>query len=487
MGGILSNALLEFLDRYGPPAGEAGPLLFEREVLGVKHDPWQEDGTRAFGRGERAISVRACHGPGKTAWAAWKVPYMLLCRFPQKTVATAPSAAQLKGALVPEVKMWFGRLPMALQDLFEIKAEGIYLKRAPESSYFEARTARAESPEALQGIHSDHVLLIGDEASGIPEPIFVAGVGSMSGHNATTMLLSNPTRTSGFFHRTHNQNKADWYTIHVGAKDSPRVSPQFVEMVRKTWGEDSDEFRVRVLGEFPRSDMNTLIPADFVESARKRDVIVPASATELWGLDVARFGDDACALVRRNKLAVMPTIETWSGKDLMYTVNRVHGTWKDTPSHLRPEAILVDAIGMGEGVVDRLREMKVPVYGINVSETAASSETYRNLRSELWFKCRDWLEIKTHKLPWEDCCGKGHGCIHDRLCEELLIPRYGYTSTGKQLVEPKDSIKSRGYKSPNLADALMLTFAMEISTLLNGSGGGGLSWNEPVRRNLSHV
>ena len=174
-------------------------MLFEREVLGIDHDPWQRDATLAFGRGERHISIAACHGPGKTAWAAWKVPYMMMCRFPQKTVATAPSAAQLKGALVPEIKTWFARLDPPIQDLFEIKAEGIYLKEAPDRSYFEARTARSESPEALQGVHSDHVLLIGDEASGIPEAIFAAGVGSMSGHTATTVLLSNPTRTSGFF------------------------------------------------------------------------------------------------------------------------------------------------------------------------------------------------------------------------------------------------------------------------------------------------
>lgn len=463
-------------------------MLFEREVLGVKHDPWQEDGTRAFGRGERHISVRACHGPGKTAWAAWKVPYMLLCRFPQKTVATAPSAAQLKGALVPEVKMWFGRLPRPLQELFEIKAEGIYLKAAPESSYFEARTARAEAPEALQGIHSDHVLIIGDEASGIPEPIFVAGVGSMSGHNATTVLLSNPTRTSGFFHRTHHQNKADWYTIHVGAKDSPRVSPEFVEMVKRTWGEDSDEYLVRVLGEFPRSDLNSLISAGTVLACRQRDVVVPPDAKEIWGLDIARFGDDANALVRRNRLAVMPHIDTWAGRDLMQTTGKVKRIWDDTPPHRRPEEIMIDEVGMGSGVLDRLRELGLPVRGVNVSETASSSEEYRNVRTELAFKLNAWLESKNHKLPWEPCCGKGHSCIHDLLADELVVPRYGYTSSGKYMLEPKDAMKSRGYKSPNLFDATVLTFASEPSTLLHGSQGGvGLKWNEPVRRGLSHV
>jgi hypothetical protein len=413
---------------------------------------------------------------------------MLLCRFPQKTVATAPSAAQLKGALVPEVKMWFNRLPLPLQELFDIKAEGIYLRAAPESSYFEARTARAESPEALQGIHSDHVLLIGDEASGIPEPIFIAGVGSMSGHNATTVLLSNPTRTSGFFYRTHNQNKDDWYTIHVSAQNSPRVSAEFVEMVKKTWGEDSDEYRVRVLGDFPKSDLNTLIPAGFVESARERDIVLPPGLTEIWGVDVARFGDDANALVRRTRLAVLPQMEVWSGVDLMQTTGRIKKIWDDTPPSLRPQEILIDEIGYGAAVVDRLAELKLPARGINVSETASASDKYRNLRTELWFLARDWLGSKNHRLPKEDCCGSGTPCVHDQLASELTVPRYGYTSTGKLLVEPKDAMKKRGYKSPNLADAMMLTFASEFATLLHGSNDKSWgSWNEPIKRGLSHV
>lgn len=486
---VTANPLLDFIERYGPPAGEIGPLLFEKEVLGIEHDRWQREASLAFGRGERHISVVACHGPGKTAWAAWKVPYMMLCRFPQKTVATAPSGAQLKGALVPEIKTWFARLPDTLQDLFEVKAEGIYLKAAPDRSYFEARTARSESPEALQGVHSDHVLLIGDEASGIPEAIFAAGVGSMSGHTATTVLLSNPTRTSGFFYDTHHKNRKDWYRIKVAAKDSSRVSDEFVSLVRNTWGEDSDEFRVRVLAEFPKMDMNTLIPAGFIEDALKRDVIVPPNLSELWGLDVARFGDDSNALVRRNKLAVMPSMLRWSGIDLMQTAYKVKGLWDDTDPGSRPEEILIDEIGLGAGVVDRLRELGLPARGINVAEAASMSDKYRNLRTELWFKARDWLAGKNRKLP--SCVGGcAQDCIHLELAEELQTPRYGYTSTGKMLVEPKDSMKKRGHKSPNLADAMMLTFASEPATLMHGTGGKDswhYSWDKPIHRAISHV
>lgn len=479
-----TNALEAFIDRYGPPAGEDGPVLMVREVFGIDPDPWQERVLRAFGRGERRITIRACHGPGKTAVASWCVINQSLTRFPQKTVATAPSASQLKGALVPEVKMWFRGMPQVLQDLFEVKAEGIYLKDAPESSYFEARTARAESPEALQGVHSEHVLLIADEASGVPEAIFEAAAGSMSGHNATTLLLSNPVRANGFFYDTHNANKAQWFTVHVSAEDSPRVTDDFVAYIAGQYGEESSAFRVRVLGEFPLADADTVIPFDYVESARSRDIVVMPNLREVWGLDVARFGDDTTALVKRNQAAVVGVLE-WEAKDIMQTTGRVKSLWDETPDHERPEWVLVDVIGMGSGVVDRMRELKMPVRGINVAELPSSRDEYPRLRDELWFRAREWLASKDHVLPrCEGGCVRE--CPHERLAYELTVPRFDFTSSGKKAVEPKSETKKRARRSPNIADAFVLSFAADPAGLVHGtkdSSAWGTNWHEPVRRN----
>ncbi len=487
-----ANPLADFVLKYGPAAGEHGPLLFVIEVLGVAEvDDWQIDTLNAFGRGERKISIRACHGPGKTALAAWLVIYMLLFRYPQKTRVTAPTRGQLEGALVSEVFKWFNRLPDSIRSLYNPKANSIELISAPHESWFEAMTARAETPEAFAGVHSDHVLLIADEASGVAEQIFKAGQGSMTKKEATTLLLGNPTRTSGYFYRSHNQNKSKWFTVHVGAKDSSRVSDEFVREMADEWGEDSDEYRVRVLGDFPKQDLNTLIPVGLVEIARSLPYVPLPSAKELWGLDVARFGGDATALVRRSKLCVNPDIQQWQKRDLMYTANKVHALWKDTPSDQRPDEILVDDIGMGGGVVDRLQELGLPARGINVQSTESVDDRYKSLGAQLWFKCRDWLDTKMHGLPKADCCGKPgiEACLHDRLAEELCIPRYGYTTGGRLVVESKDSMKKRGYKSPNLADSLMLTFASEIASLLHGSGqdGWNYDWSKPIKRDLSHV
>jgi hypothetical protein len=478
------QVLLEFVSRYGPLAGETGPERFVGEVLGVVPDPetgvggidpWQRGILRAYGRGERRISIRSCHGPGKTAVTSWLVLYQLLFRFPQKTVATAPTRGQLFDALFSEVMAWFTKLPEPLQKLYETKSDRISLKAAPDESFFSARTARRESPEALQGVHSDHVLLIADEASGVEEAIFEAAVGSMSGHNATTVLASNPTKTSGFFFDTHHKLKDMWYTVHVSAADSPRVTDDFVNDVARRYGEDSSAYRVRVLGEFPKADDDTIIPFELVESAAMREITVPENQRVIWGLDVARFGDDVSALCQRSQFSA-DWVEEYKALDLMELVGRVHHKYNNLLPSEQPQEILVDVIGLGAGVVDRLRELGLPCRGINVSESASMKEAYMNLRAELWFKAREWLE--------ERSCTFADGL--EPLRRELVIPRYTFTSGGKIQAESKAEMKKRGHKSPNHADAFVLTFASGALKARYGRKGS-VAWDEPVIRNLPGI
>ncbi|MGE0278335.1 MAG: terminase family protein [Nitrospiraceae bacterium] len=478
--------------RYGVPAGEFGPERFFQEQLHVELDPWQIEASRAYGRGERHISIRACHGPGKTAWIAWCVVHSMLFRHPLKAVATAPSRGQLEGALMKEVAKWIGKLQPGLQALFEVGAMSVELKANPKGVSFEARTARPENPEALQGIHEDEgwVLIIVDEASGVHEKIFESAIGSMSGKNCQTILLANPTRTSGFFFRTHHQDKDMWFTLKVSHEDSKRVEPQFVEMVARQYGRESNAFRVRALGEFPLTDADTIIPYQLAIEAQEREIHMGEWLRPVWGVDVAYKGDDNNCLLKRNLVGVLPDIKVWGGTDTMQTAGRIMHEWEATPMHKRPPEILVDIIGYGAGVHDRLLELGLPVRGINVSETDSVDPRFRNMSTQLWWRCREWLEDKGHTLPICDgSCPDKQSCVHDRLIMEMTSRQYDHTSTGRLLIESKKDMKKRGYKSPDVADALMLTFASDLATLVHGSDGWGASqsWNEPVNRGRAHV
>lgn len=463
------NPFDEFVRRYAQDS-----VSFVREIIGKEPYADQLELLRAYDRGERRIAKRSGHGVGKSSCVAWIAVHHILFRYPQKTVITSASAPQLWDALAAEVKSTISGLPDPLKALLEVQSEGIYFKADPDGSFISFRVSKAETPEAMAGVHSAHVLLIPDEASGIPDPVFEAASGSMSGHNAITIMCGNPVRTSGLFFDAFHKLRGSWWTQHVSCVGHPNVSPDFVTDMAARYGEDSNAYRVRVLGEFPTGDDDTVIPFELAESALTRDV-KPLHVRPIWGLDCARFGNDASALARRQGNVLTQPTETRQGYDTMRVVGWVKSQWDETAPEHRPTDINVDVIGIGAGVCDRLIELGLPARGINVGETAAVVEQYANLRSELWFKGAEWLAKK-------DCSLAGD----DALMAELVQPRFRYLSNGRRQVEAKDEMKKRGVKSPNRADAFLLTLASEAVTA-SGSSKSRQAWSEPLKRPILGV
>ena len=459
--------MIEFTQRYA-----RSPTLFVREVLGVEPLDYQAEFLEAIADGERKISIRSGHGTGKSTAASWAMLWYFLMHYPNKVVVTAPTSSQLFDALFAEMKRWINELPDAFKEVLNVKSDRVEHTAAPSEMFISARTSRAETPEALAGVHSEHVMLIVDEASGVPEQVFEAAAGSMSGHNATTIMLSNPTRSSGTFFESQNRLADSWWTRRWSCVDSPLVSDEFIEEMKLRYGEDSNAFRIRVLGEFPQADDDTIIPFHLVETATHRDIEGDSDLPSVWGLDVSRFGNDKTALCKRQG-SVVTEIRSWAGLDLMQTVGRVVAEYEALLPSKQPREILVDSIGLGSGVVDRLRELGLPVRGINVAEAPSMGGTYLNLRSELWFKTKAWFEDRACKLPKDD-----------QLVAELTGIRYSFTSSGKMKAESKDEMRKRGLASPDLADALCLTMASDAATALSGAFS---SWKGEIKRNLRGI
>jgi len=462
-----NNFMEQFIEAYSDD-----PVRFVQEMLGANPFDYQSEFLMAIASGERKMSVRSGHGSGKSTTASWAMLWYLLLRYPCKVVVTAPTSSQLFDAMFAELKRWIGELPKELQELLNVKADRVELVAAPAEAFISLRTARAETPEALAGVHSENVLLCIDEASGVPEKVFEAAAGSMSGHNATTLMLSNPTRSSGTFFESHNRMKSSWWTRQWSCQDSPLVAQEFIDEMRLRYGETSSAYRVRVLGDFPLTDDDTIIPYHLVEAAQNRDIEVAEDTDVIWSLDVARFGSDATALCKRQG-PVVTELRSWRGLDLMQTTGRVVAEYEALSPSRQPTEILVDSIGIGSGVVDRLRELDLPVRGINVSESPSMGDTYMNLRSELWFKAKAWLEDRSCKLPKDD-----------QLISELTSIRYSFTSSGKMKAESKDEMRKRGLGSPDLADALCLSMASDAITAQSGSFK---SFRGELRRNLQGI
>jgi hypothetical protein len=469
---MAKNVFEEWVERY-----HDDPVLFVQEVLGADPDEWQIKFLTAIARGDRKISVRSGHGVGKSTGSSWAMLWYFMTRSPVKVVVTAPTSSQLFDAMFAELKRWVTMMPTPLQDMVTVKQDRIVFNAAPDEMFISARTSRAEQPEALQGIHSDNVMLVADEASGVPEAVFEAAAGSMSGHSAVTLLLGNPTRSSGYFFDTHNRLKGEWTTFKVSCVDSPRVSTEYVDEMKSRYGEDSNAYRIRVLGEFPRADDDTIIPMELLDAAKNRDVGMTDTSPMVWGLDVARFGSDSSSLCKRRGNTVVAPCTTWRNLDLMQLTGAVVAEYEATAPEDKPLDILVDSIGLGAGVVDRLKELGLPATGINVSESPSFSAAgqYVNLKAELWYRGKAWFEKRDCKLPNDD-----------RLINELATVRYKFASNGKTQIESKDEIKRRGLKSPDVADSFILTFAGNAATMLHG-GNGHSSWGKPIRRNVPRV
>ena len=472
---VQSNPFVEWGLRYYDD-----PVLFVREVIGAEPDEDQQQVLRWLAAGERRISWRSGHGIGKSTGLAWAITWFATTRSPYKVLCTAPTSTQLFEALASETKAAFKSLPLTLRNLYEIKTDSIVNLQDPERHFVSFATSRAETPEALAGKHSENMLIIADEASGIPEQVFEAASGSMSGHNATTILTGNPVRTSGLFFDTHHKLRDVWKTHHTpciypDGRLHPRITRDFIEDMKRRYGEDSNAYRVRVLGEFPRSEDDVVIPYELVEAALKRDV-KPLLHKPIWGLDVAYTGNDLSALAKRKGNWLQERVRTWKGLDTMQLCGTIYNEWRDTEPANRPEEIVVDAIGFGAGTADRLRELGLPARGINVAELPSIKGRYANLKAELWFTAREWFEARDCNLNNDEALMAQLVCMH------YLPP----TSSGKVKLENSEKTRKMLGSSPDRASAFVMTFASTAATALHGIKNAP-SWTQPLKRSIPGI
>tara|TARA_R110000751_G_scaffold207359_1_gene311226 strand:+ start:374 stop:1774 length:1401 start_codon:yes stop_codon:yes gene_type:complete len=431
------------------------PVLFVEGVLGAKPEEWQRKALYAVRDNDR-VAIRSGHGIGKTAFLSWLILWWVLTRSPSRIACTANTSSQLSDILWAEVAKWHRCMPDGLKELIEVTSAKVEL--TGQDSFAVARTARRETPEALQGFHSPNMLFLVDEASGVDNIIFEVGEGAMSTEGAKTVMTGNPTRTSGYFYEAFNKMKDSFYTMKVASQDSSQVGSKFIEDMKTKYGEDSNIYRVRVLGEWPEADDDVVIPLHLLQSAAERDQVPADTTPVVWGLDVARFGTDKSALCKRKGNVVTEPIKSWRNKDLMEICGIILNEYETTTWSDRPVEILIDSIGLGAGVVDRLTELDLPVRGINVAESASMGERYGRLRDELWFLGKEWFENRDCTIPDQE-----------ELIDDLSKPRFTFLSNGKLKVEGKDEMKRRGMNSPDLADAFCLTFASRASIAKNGS------------------
>lgn len=484
-------------------AEDGDALLFATDVLGFltpgvenptrspQLEPWQVDALKRFSKAYRRrfvskgrLSIKSGHGVGKTCFLSIIILFVLLCAGPDtKIPVVANSQDQLRDGLWPELAKWRGKLPEPLQAEIVWEKEKLYIRCAPEEAFAVRRTATKHRPEALQGIHAETILAIFEEASGIPEETIEAGAGTLSTPGALAVAVGNPTRRTGFFHSTQTKLRDSWDCMTVSSEDVPRARGH-IDDIASLYGRGSNKYRVRVLGEFPDKDDDTVIPLSLIEAAKGRNV-AKANVWPVWGVDPGRFGDDPSTLVEREGNVVpADMLFEWHQLDGPQLAGRIIAIYLGLPFDRRPKEIAVDVIGIGASAYDHMRLPGSPVReitrGVNVAESTAISETEHRLRDELWFRGLAFFQAKDCRFEPPVAHPEKEKWL-EKLIGELATPTYDYTLLGKRIVESKKDMKADGKPSPNFADGFLNTLACGIYPRDNphqrhGHDSDGTSW-----------
>jgi hypothetical protein len=423
-------------------------IKHNRWLMANKKDPLVWRAAAASGR-----------GIGKSALVAWKALWMLSTRLGSTTIITANTEAQLVTRTMAELGKWhtlalnahwFDRAAMGMRpaEWFDVLLK-TQLKVDTAYYYAQAQLWSEEKPDAFAGVHNHNgVMLVMDEASGIPQSIWDVSEGFFTEPTLDRYwdVYSNPRNNTGAFFECFHRFRNFWRTRNIDARSVEGTDATVYAKIIAQNGADSDQARVEVYGQFPNAGQRQFIPMAHIEEARQRELLGEQVAPLIMGIDVARYGEDASRFAyRRGRDARSIPWETYRGISTMELADRA----ADAIGRWNPDAVVVDANGVGGPVADRLKQLGYAVHEVNAQGAPSDKATYWNKRAELYDKMKDWLRF---------------GAIDttDRqLADDLKGPEYHYENTrGVLQIESKEKMKQRGLASPDGADALMLTFAV---------------------------
>lgn len=438
-------------------------------------DKWQKDILKAIGKAARQngfdgktpvtpvqMAVSSGHGIGKSALVAWIINWILSTRPHAKGILTANTAPQLESKSWAEVIKWTKRSINAHWFGFTAGKGSmrLYHKDHKESWRCDAITCREENSESFAGQHAANStpFYIFDEASAIPDSIWDVAEGGLTDGEPMWFAFGNPTRNTGRFYHCFHKFKHRWHTKQIDSRSCALPNKAQIENWRADYGEESDFFKVRVRGLFPSKGENQLISGQIISEAMKRQSLSldDRTAPIVIGADIARYGSDNTVIVfrhGRNGALFEPLI--LKQEDTMQTAAHIAQILNGKHQHavgLSVDACFVDGIGIGAGVIDRLRQLGFAnIIDVNSAASAHDNKRYHNKRAENYDRLRIWLN-EGGSLP-----------DMPRLYEELNVINYQFDQQNRLLLQSKDEIKKQGLGSPDIADAYALTFAENIA------------------------
>lgn len=451
-----------------PLADMHGPRQWQREYL-QEITSYYKDALKA-GKTSDIFrkAVASGRGPGKSALLGMLAWFFMSTRLGGSVIVTANTEPQLMTKTMPEIGKWFR---MAINShWFQVNAMTIrpadwfaeLLKRRPESGgllidpmyyYVSAQLWKEEVPDAFAGAHNTHgEVYFFDEASAIPQPIWTVTEGVFTENTIDKFFLafSNPRQNTGPFFECFNKNRDMWRPLKIDTRNVHEVSEDVWKSIIKQFGEDSNEAKIEVYGEFPESTEDQFIAVDVIRGAMERDVANDPHAPLLMGVDVARseVGDRTVLAFRKGRDARSIPWQIYKGLKGDQVVSRI----ASAIDKYNPDEVFVDGGGIGGPIIDMLRSLGYRIREVQAGGKPEDATTFPNKRVEMWWRMKEWLEI---------------GCIPDNndLMDDLKGPRLDHHRiSGQMILESKKDMKKRGLASPDMAEALVQTYAFKVAS-----------------------
>jgi len=455
------------------------PFWFGEYRDGI-HLTWQQSlvmhGIEKALRGEASdrISIVSGHGIGKSMMLSIVILWFLFVHPDCQIACTSPGKEQMYDVLWKELKKWIDRMPKEVGDLYEWQNSHVRMREAPETWFARAKTSSKENTEALAGVHADWVLIAVDEASGVEEPIFETMEGALTSGKTIVFLISNGTRSIGYFYDTHHKDAERWQNFGFSSLESPRVDQKYVDAIVAKYGTDSVQYAIRVDGEFP--DEGVMDDRGYVQMFSEKDLhlVRPDASWRPTGrakgsIDCSGEGQDktAWAVGDGQRAAIVAKEDTSTPAGMALKSITVCETYR-----IDPEDFVVDGFGRGQDVGMEIAlatsQQKRPwrVVPINSGDPCEDEEDrllYVNRRAMMFYRLLMW------------CRAGGEIAESAKIRDELLSIRFRRTANGRIQIMDKVTMKKLGFPSPDEADALSMLHLNKYSLMPRGGASGTTS------------
>jgi len=427
-------------------------------LLGGGPDEWQIDVLKTLGeeidkrvggvdlQGAIQLAVASGHGIGKTALISWIIIWFASTRPHPQIVVTANTKNQLLKKTWRELAKW---QKYAINGhWFDWSQTAFSLKKAEDTWFASAVPWSEHNSEAFAGTHEEYVLVIYDEASAIADVIWEVTEGAMTTPGAMWIAFGNPTKNTGRFRECFRKFKKRWITRQVDSRTAKQASKAQIDQWLEDYGEDSDFFKVRVRGVFPDAADNQFFNSRMVDNCMSLQLVPEAymNFPIIVSVDVARFGDDQSVIIIRQQRKIH-AIYKYRKLDLTQLRDKTIGHFKEW----KGDKIFTDDTGVGGGLTDMLRELKFPVVGVIVGGKADDNVMYFNKRAECLGIMRECMK-RGMELPRDS-----------ELETQLTSIEYGFAQGGAIQIEKKEDMKKRGLDSPDIVDAIAISFAFPVT------------------------